>query len=119
MTREDLEAFRKTLRAEIGGAGVFKGSFTAEEFHQLARRIMGNATKLTRLAVKACNEPVTPADERAEFVALSALKNVAATYGITFETDGDPRGCVVRLLTPHCHRENSIGGGWCVPTYGD
>lgn len=70
-----------------------------------AERLLRIARRCSRLAEKACNEPITPADAVRELRSQDAIRSTLEAYpGVRVTFEGDPRGYVVKLHTP--------GGEW-------
>jgi len=84
----------------------------------LARMILRNAATLQRHAVIACNRQTTPGENRNALRAENRLVEACGPWGIKPKLNGDPRGCVVKLVLPS-GRWNGWGGaedGYLVPT---
>jgi hypothetical protein len=85
------------------------------------------AHRLQRIAERQCNghqtydgkwdEVAAKKDEEREAKLEEKLKTFEANHGLSFHTQGDPRGYVVKLHTPKSERYNTMGGkseGWGV-----
>lgn len=74
---------------------------------------LGNT--LSNLAVADCNYGLSPRQETRRENIIKRISAIGKELGVTFETNGDPRGYVLKLMTPKTGAYNSMGGaseGW-------
>ncbi len=64
---------------------------------------------LRRMYEKACNEPLTPADERRTEALERRAKGLVQTLGLVPELNSDPRGSAIGIYLPS-GRSNHMGG---------
>lgn len=80
--------------------------------------LIQHARALERLAVKACNEPMTARDEKQVERLRARCAEIADEYGFDVTTSGDPRGIVVKLVDRALPADNQGDGfgqdGWGV-----
>jgi hypothetical protein len=70
------------------------------------QRIMRYAATIRRLAETACNRELTIAEIRKDEKMQMDIIEICAPSDVTAKFNGDPRGCVVKLVVPE---------GICVP----
>lgn len=82
---------------------------------RLAEKLVQCGENLHALAVIDCNRGLTPAQEHNRERNAETAREIGEALGFRVETDGDPRGCVLKLYDPKDERAgDGWGGGWGV-----
>lgn len=72
--------------------------------------------RLRVIATADCNEGSEPQRDKRRARLAADVRTIASWYGLTAQTDCDPRGCGLELHAPEGSRlpRNSLGDGFCV-----
>ncbi len=126
MAKQETLDLALVLLDEFKAATGAERAFTVPEVREawgVAHNLGLLTARLERLAVRACNEErnedAIKADERLEARLEAQAAELVAPYAVKLKFGGDPRGFVVKVMTPQTGRFNSMGGaseGWGVPT---
>ena len=84
-----------------------------------ARALLLHASALQHLCVEDCNRNLTEQEKSMLAIAEKRIARIVAKYshlGFEVDTNGDPRGAVVKLRIPNYHGNDFGGTGMeCVP----
>jgi hypothetical protein len=78
-------------------------------------KVMRYATTMQRIAVKECNEGLTPDDREKDDWCEGKIKDLLTPLKCTPIFNGDPRGAVVKIKVPSGHTDDWGQTGICVP----